>query len=428
MIRKILTSISLTTCLVISAQTKFHKGYIINSQNVKIDCLIQNRDWIKSPEKLEYKLSENSVVETINSSDFIAFQLFNTAHYYKKFTVLIDRNTKKESFDIQSKQLFLKVLVEGNASLYQADNNKFFYQKANGEVKQLIFKEFHNKDRNVEHNNSYRTELYNELKCKKDDAITLRKVNYNADDLVDFFIKYNQCVKADFENFNKNRTKWKLDFSVIAGVYFNSYESNTDVVASSVNISKLTSLKSSTTSSNIALGIQLEAFLPFENRRWAIVFSPNYQNLNIDSSKRYDDGVVYEVNVPDQQQRGTNTIITDYLDVEISSRNKYSLLEIPVGVRHYFALNNTSRLFLESSLSLLLNVKPPSEEVVVKNFEPNEATTGVFYSEYNTSSFLKFGAGYSFKRYSLGLNYHPSRKLSNNKGSSFSILASYKIN
>ena len=57
--------ISITT----NAQIIFEKGYFINNNNQKTECLIKNLDWRKNPTDYKYKLSQNDLakVATISS-------------------------------------------------------------------------------------------------------------------------------------------------------------------------------------------------------------------------------------------------------------------------------------------------------------------------------------------------------------------------
>ena len=45
------------------AQIEFEKGYIVDTLNVKTDCLIKNVDWRSTPSAFEYKLTEDSEIK-----------------------------------------------------------------------------------------------------------------------------------------------------------------------------------------------------------------------------------------------------------------------------------------------------------------------------------------------------------------------------
>ena len=51
------------------AQVKFEKGYFIDSQNKKVECLIKNKDWIGSPSEIELSCSiARAIRQPFNSS------------------------------------------------------------------------------------------------------------------------------------------------------------------------------------------------------------------------------------------------------------------------------------------------------------------------------------------------------------------------
>src|SRR5690606_11264005 len=83
----------------LSAQITFEKGYFINNQNQKIECLIKNQDWVGIPKEIEYQLSETSSVEKTNFDQITVLQIYGTPHYYKKQEVNIDQNTDQKGFN-----------------------------------------------------------------------------------------------------------------------------------------------------------------------------------------------------------------------------------------------------------------------------------------------------------------------------------------
>ena len=179
-------------------QVVFEKGYFVNNQNEKIKCLIKNQDWINQPKQIEYKLSEDGKTEVTDFNQINSFQVYNTPHYYEKQVVNIDREKNSEGFNPKLEPVILKVLVEGKASLYEdVSTGLFFYKNENEEIKQLIFKRYENKDGKIIEDFSYRTELYNNVKCRDNSAEKLRKLKYKQKMFIDYFSDYNQCVNGE---------------------------------------------------------------------------------------------------------------------------------------------------------------------------------------------------------------------------------------
>ena len=127
------------------SQISFEKGYYINNNNQKTNCLIKNIDWKNNPTEFEYKLYENSESKETNIKLIKEFGIDNISKYVRN-TVNIDRsretinnlsNDRNPIF--KEEEVFLKVLVEGKANLYQYDDGnlrKYFYNKENSNIEQ----------------------------------------------------------------------------------------------------------------------------------------------------------------------------------------------------------------------------------------------------------------------------------------------------
>jgi len=416
-------------CLSVSAQIEFEKGYIINNQNQRIECLIKNRDWMNAPKQIEYKLSEESVTEVIQSSQINTIQIYNTSHYYKKYTVEKDKNIDQKNFSPKLEQTFLKVLIDGGASLYIDDEDIFFYQKAEGNVKQLVYKKYVDENSKIIEDLSFRTELYNELKCFENDAIKVRKLAYKKSDLVTFFKESNQCTNTDFTDYTKKGTAVKFNFRAFAEMNFNNLKSDIGLTVLDLNRSQ-NSIQASSKSSNIAFGLEIELLLPLNKNKWALIVSPNYQSLKINSSSSYYDALEYFYLVQSTPSQGGGIIYLKYdFDFNLKTEYSYSFVEVPIGLRHYFNLSKTSKLFVDGTYGFVFHIEKPSESVKleqINNLGHPDIKTNSFNKE--MSSTIKLGMGYTYMdKYSLGLNFYPHKQISNSKGSSFSVSASYKL-
>ena len=121
------------------SQILFEDGYFINNSDQKIACLIKNVDWKNNPTEFEYKLAQDANIQKENIETVKEFGIDGLSKYYR-VNVKIDRSsdqiddlnpTKNAIFS--NEQLFLKVLVEGKASLFIYVNGnlkRFFYKTA----------------------------------------------------------------------------------------------------------------------------------------------------------------------------------------------------------------------------------------------------------------------------------------------------------
>lgn len=76
----------------IYAQIKFEKGYFIDNNNFKTECLIQNLDWLNNPAKINYKLNESSEASEQSINTIKEFSV-NTTKYIR-FSLNIDKSSE----------------------------------------------------------------------------------------------------------------------------------------------------------------------------------------------------------------------------------------------------------------------------------------------------------------------------------------------
>ncbi|NMH24787.1 hypothetical protein [Flavobacterium solisilvae] len=409
------------------AQVKFEKGYFIDNQNQKVECLIKNKDWIGTPTEIEYKLSDTSQSNTILLENINEFRIDETNHYYRRYKVLIDKNTDVPTDHFVEGAYFLRIILEGKVSLLEyPQDGLLFYEIEKGKAKQLKYKKYVDTDAKVREDNSFRKELFENLKC---DNITFEKalnLKYEKRELIKFFETYNKCQNADYENLNKHKTTGKFNLKALAGINFNkNIVPNVNFVIGGGTDEKKFNPESSAQSS-IALGLELEVLLPFNKNKWAIILSPTFSTYKSSSSKTYYNamGAYYTITSP--SSGGTPVTVYSTYDFRLDTEYSYSYIELPIGIRRYFYLNENSKWFVDGSYGMIFHAKKPVEKIDFEkirtsNIEPDDI-------EIKTSSAVKLGLGYTFKdKYSVALNYYVSKTLSNSSGNSFSLLVSYNF-
>jgi len=364
------------------SQISFEKGYFINNSGQKTECLIKNNDWKKNPKEFEYKSSEE---DNIIKGDIISvkeFGIYDVSKYLRS-TVNIDRSSKvlgqmsriKEPI-FKEEQLFLKVLVDGKASLFKyVDDNlvRFFYKIDNSIIEQLIFKKYKTKDNQVVTNKIFRQQLLNDLRCGAVTIDEFYKVNYSDNRLTDFFVKYNQCSNSEYKSFEKKTKEDLFNLSLKVGLNNSSLDIQSSRRAFT---NRNTDFENQT---NFKIGLEIEYILPFNKNKWSIYLEPTYQKYEAEKEL---------LNIP------TATIpIDDKITVN------YSSIELPIGVRHYMFLNNNSKLFINAALIFDLSSSKFDFERL-----PDLDIRG--------DNNLVFGLGYKYRdRYSLEFRYATTRDL-----------------
>jgi len=422
------------------AQVTFEPGYFINNDGDRVDCLIRNTDKLITPTKFEYKLPGTSEVKIALLSEVQEFEILNTVHKYRRFTVEIDNssnNVKELSYsrepDLKREQLFLKVLLDGRASLYsynrQGNAERYFYKKQNSDVAQLVHKKYLIKETVVGENNDFRQQLLSALDCPSFTFEQVNKINYKSQELVQVFADYNQCVGSNFVNYSDRKLKGKTNFNVKIGLSSASLRVDQYLIIqqASYGPSKVSFTKHATTYLNQEVsprvGFEIERIFPFNRYKWALFVEPTFQYY-----KTKDEFVVYKrVYVPETfTHEGYYTLGDETGNLTVD----YSLISVPIGVRHYLYLNDESKLFISGAVSPNFILKPSSS---LKTEGYNSQPKFDQYS-FNLKPSFNFALGYKLKdKYSLEAEYSAGKRLLENNmwetrfTKSFSLVLGYKL-
>lgn len=313
---------------IVKCQALYVKGYFVDNNGFKTECLIENKDWESNPRELHYKMSETSIPRKLNTDSISLFELPGYSKYISK-TLQVD----KSSSDItnlstvknavwQTEKLVLQVLVEGKACLYMYNElnlTRFFYSVNDSNTQQLVYKMYQVTNANgtnfVATNNNFRQQLFAEVN-NPTYKYDLSKIMYEQKELTKYFEDYN----AQFETIKKVlvKEKAKKDFfkaSIMVGVNY----TNMKVVDfyHPINSQDFGAFISP------MVGAEFEFYLPFARNNWSILLQPVY-NSKISGKLqgvRYTDGKPME------------------------SEFSYQGIDIPLGIRYRCSLNSKLNVY-----------------------------------------------------------------------------------
>lgn len=376
---------------VLTAQVAFEKGYIIDNSGNKVECFIKDLEWSNNPTEFQYKLTEDSneiITGTLNS-----IQIFALGNHtkYKNVTVGVDKASNKTANmskhyepDFVTETVFLKWLVEGSVNLFNYQNNqtqRFFYSIDDKKIEQLVYKKFLLNSNSVSLNDSFKKQLYDNLKCETMSISDSRMLAYEERDLTEFFQKYNVCSNSESKVYKGTKNKGKFNFSAKVGYFSSSlnidYEEK--FLAQDRQSAELDS------KSSIRIAAEVEYVLPTNNNKWAVFLEPGYQAYK--ASKTYSGG--------------------NFATFEQTVTVDYQYVDVPVGLRHYMFLNTNSKLFLSVAFVFVLDL---SEKV---DYEDNN---GPLDLPINSSANLCFGLGFSYlNRFSVEARISTPRDITSGK-------------
>ena len=256
-------------------------------------------------------------------------------------------------------------MIEGHSSLYQyVDNNlnRYFYNKDNNAIEQLIFKNYKIEGKLGE-NNRYKQQLWNNLKCPTLTFERIKNLNYNKNDLVAFFIEYNNCINHKFVNFDEKQKRKLFNLNIRPGLNYSSL-----IIQNSASNYRDTKFNNEIA---FRFGVEAELIMPFNKNKWALIVEPTYQYFK------------------SKKDLNTQSVKADYTSIEL-----------PIGIRHYFFLNKNSKLFFNGSF--IFDFRNNS----MINFDSG---TNLDIRTFNN---LGFGLGYKHNdTYSVEFRYHTPREI-----------------
>ncbi|MFK7946871.1 MAG: outer membrane beta-barrel protein [Saprospiraceae bacterium] len=364
------------------AQIHFEKGYFIDKSGKRTECLIKNSDWLNNPSSFEYKLSKKGKLQKLSlESSIKVFEIYGVTKYINtivdmdRSSQLISDLSKEKKPTFQKEHLFLKVLIEGNANLYYYRDEttlRFFYNTNDTKIKQLIYKPYLVDDE-IRANNEYKQQLWNNLKCNQISMDNLKELEYNKKSLVPFFEDYHKCKQFDFVNHDIKQKKDLLNLSIRPRFKTSSLSitdddgSISDVMFDNQN--------------SFSIGLETEVVLPFQKNKWSLFFEPTYSQFKGETAV------------------STNFTIGDFVIIV-----DYQSIDLPLGLRHYFFLNDNSKIFVNAIASYDFNLdKTP---VILKRKDSDVGRTLYTSDSFNWA----FGVGYKLKdRFNIEIRYQTQR-------------------
>lgn len=400
---KLLFAILSLSNISVFSQTNFEAGYIIKTNGQRVDCLIKNEDWKGPPSKFNYKLSENGDIKIGNISNI---QEFGSG---EKFKYVVAKLAVEQSSDkvsdlttdrnpiFREETLFLKVLVEGNASLYytiKEGDNRFFYKINDNDLEQLVYKRYITKEKKIGENNRYKQQLSTNLVCTTSNNLNFDKLEYKQSNLINQFKKYNDCLDSEAIVYEKTDYEYGFNLSLRPGVTFGSasiHKAGDDKIDFD-------------NKAGFRIGLEAEYIFGFQNGKWSIFIEPTYRNYSAEEE------IVY-VNFNTIQK--TTLITVDY-----------NSIELPVGARYYMFLNKNTVIFVNAAVIL---------EATVLDSKIDSSNEAGYDLDVKVDAGLAVGVGFKFKnKYSVEARLHTDRNLTtyrniNASYKSFSLIAGYNF-
>ena len=362
---------------VVFAQVIYEKGFFIDGNGNKVECLVKNVDWNDNPDRFEYKLTPDGEPKIMETSSIQGFGIDHLFKYVRKQVKMDWSSDKLDSLSNDrnpiwtTAQLLLKVLVEGKATLllYQHGNLiRFFYYIDDATVQQLVYKKFL-KGNDVAVNSDFRQQLWSNVNCAQASQNSLSNISYSERELVRYFRKYNECKGQKPVDYSSKTKGDYFHFTIKAGLDYASFG-----IVEKIPLLYVTEVRNQQFDNklNFRIGLEAEFVFPNSKKKWSVIVEPT--NQYYDTKK---DNTVFG---------GTSSI-------------HYHSIETPIGARYYFPWGQKSRMFVNGFFVADI---PIGSQIEWRNGSPLEAKVNFGFA---------FGAGVSHDRFSAELRYYSNRNV-----------------
>ncbi len=389
------------------AQMHFEPGYFITNNGTKTECLIRDIEWKNNPTSFDYRLSEATEVQTGTLGTVLEF--FVAGYLFRKFTVDIDRSSNdlwqmsiKKEPELKKETLFLKVLVNGNVTLYSyIDGNivRYFFAAGKNVPSPLICKPY-KVDENVAYNNEFRGQLYLLMKDRMKPG-DFKNLRYDEETLVGLFTKYNGGNETT-ANYSTDKAKGEFRLKFTPGFTLRSL----DLTQSTRDFGGSTKYSNKP---GFRIGIEAELAFGFNNKKWSIFLDPNIQ--------RYGRMQETETVYPDEVVESRHVWTTDY-----------SFVEVPLGIRHYMYITPKSKVFIDLAYLYALPIGKNDISLQSEGY-----LNYILTSKASHAAGFAAGLGFASGNFSLEARYSFKRQIFNNyvmwngQFTALNIIAGYRF-
>jgi len=383
------------------AQIQFEKGYIITKDNKRVEGFIKNMNWKDNPTEISYKIKPSDKPIKADVTNIKEFALDHNFKYVSA-NVKVDLvnkptvGTQNELDPVWTKaNLFLKVILEGKATLYQYKIGKverYFYSLSDSVINFLTYKQIHKASTLIK-NNDFRQQLWDRLRLPKSTWEMMKTIDYNETELKEYFKVYNGSFPEPIVEAKGQPKKLYFNLKATPGVNFSSANLSVDEVGEEdpkLNFGSKAGLR---------FGLEAELIIPFNNYRWGILFEPTFQSYKSDAAFATKPTTI-----------------------------SYNTIEFPIGLRYYIYVTDNSKVFFNAFYipSSAINMDSKIQYYSISQADRPKITI-------ETASNYALGAGYEFSKFSVEARYYTQKDILNNHNfesadyNRFSFILGYKF-
>lgn len=380
------------------SQENYISGFIIKNNYDTVNGFIDYRNWIKNPEKIDFRIGTKTATVSYLPTDIKEFKVEN--EIYVSGIVEIETTSLLDSeleLNLQSKitidTVFLQTLIKGEKGLYyykNYDGRGNFYVSNGSGFELLVYKKYLKPNINenlVTEYNKYKIQLASYLSDYYIVHFKLKDTKYNKKELTKLFQEYYTFSSSEVE-FKRKRDKILAEFGLLAGgsytnLKFSSWSKMFDFVTES----------NYEPSIDFSAGAAINFVLPWYQRKFSIDNDLLYSTYNFENRRE-------DITNEDIYSITTTRFSYSYLKINIMPSFKYPVNNVffffKAGISNGFAISETNH---------------KKTEYTVYSVSSVSENTALTYTRKHESS-LVFGTGIKYKKISFEARYERGNGMS----------------
>lgn len=326
------------------AQTNYVTGSVTIKNNQIIAGEIDYQDWKKTPETISFKQGDK--IKIYKPEDLVAFEVSDDKFISRLVSVdvtqqQLNKMTDTDKVKFEDRHVFLNVLVQGNASLYEYYDSRihFYAEKGDNFIELIKRKKLQEGNQDLMTFKKY----LGQLNVLFNDCNSLKisdNLEYRRLPLSNIFEKYNACVSGDnSDNYSKKVEREKGAFYVTAGFAYSTFNLDSPfLIASDFDGGSFTTP---------SFGIAYDVPISKNRNKWVLrselLYSAYKGEFEPSELNTISEGTMYL----EQSTLGVNAL----LRYKIKSKNENILPFINLGFGFNYVISNDNKVEYKRSSS-----------------------------------------------------------------------------
>lgn len=267
----LILAIVISSALSVNGQVAIpmEKGWFVDNDGNRTECMIRDSDWLNNPTSFKYRLDGSDVVNTASIDEVSEFGTYSGVKYVRRLVKVcvtpVSPENKATDYIYKMHKAFLKVLSEGNVNLYVYKPEKaglnFYTSTGDHSIAELLVYQEYVEDGIIKENITFKRQVLAALGNSSAYRGAVENLKYSQDSLMSLFSEFNGSTHP---------AKKAVDLKISGQLAFAACPFYNVVDETRPDIYRYEMGPVITP----GIGAEFEIIMPFNKGRWEILVNP----------------------------------------------------------------------------------------------------------------------------------------------------------